>query len=67
MTEPARVKVEYAFKVNLGDYENVEIRIGVEDSAREGETVKSAFDRIDKFVSERVNNEVAEARTLRTN
>jgi hypothetical protein len=64
MAEPARVKVEYAFKVNLGNFENVEVRVGVEDSVREGETVKVAYERIDKFVSERVANEVAEARDL---
>lgn len=64
MAEPARVKVEYAFKVNLGNFENVEVRVGVEDSVREGETVRVAYERIDKFVSERVANEVAEARDL---
>lgn len=62
MPEPTRIKIEYAFKVNLGNFENVEVRVGVEDNVRQNETVSEAYDRIDKFVSAKVKHEVAEAK-----
>lgn len=58
--------VGYSFTVNLGDFENVRVHVEVTDNPRGSETVAQAYDRIDKFVSERVSNEVAEARKLRT-
>lgn len=65
MTEPARVTVEYSYTVNLGDFENIKIHVGVEDSVREGENVPKAYERIEKFVSERVTQEVLAARASR--
>lgn len=61
-TSPAaRVRVGYHFTVNLGNYENVKVVVEVEDSPRGSETVAEAYDRIEKFVSDKVSNEVAQA------
>ena len=62
---PARMHVEYAFKINLGNFSNVDIRGWVEDGPRNGETAAQAWDRIKDFVSERINDEVAEARSIK--
>ena len=61
-TTSPRVRVGYEFTVNLGNFENIKIKVDVEDSTRNNETVAQAYERIDKFVSDRVAVEVAEAR-----
>jgi hypothetical protein len=60
----ARVTVGYAFTVNLGNFENVKVHVEVTDAPRKGETVKAAYDRIEKFVSDRVEEQIAEAREV---
>lgn len=59
------VTVGYAFTVNLGDFENVKVHVEVTDAPRKGENVKQAYDRIEKFVSDRVAEQVEEARSAR--
>ena len=59
-----RVRVGYEFTINLGNFENVKVKVEVEDSPRGNETTADAYARIDKFVSERVAKEVAEARSV---
>lgn len=46
-----RVKVELAYKVNMGDFETYEIRYAIEDDAREGESAKQAHERVEDLVS----------------
>lgn len=64
---PRRIKVELAYKVNMGDYESYEIRYGIEDDARDGETIVEAHKRVEGVVSDLLWAELAEARKLSTN
>lgn len=59
--QPARIRVGYHYTVNLGNYESTKIVVEIEDNAREGETVKAAYERVEKFVSDRVTEQVVEA------
>lgn len=61
-----RVKVELAYKVNMGDFESYEVRKSIEDDARSGESAKDAHDRVEALVSELMWDEVAEARKQST-
>ena len=66
MPEPTRVTVEYSYTVNLGDFENIKIHVGVSDSVREGENVDRAYNRIESFVSKKVTDEVLNAKASRS-
>ena len=59
------VTVGYAYTVNLGDFENVKVHVEVTDTVRANENVEQAYLRIDKFVTSKVSNEVAQARQSR--
>lgn len=58
------VTVGYTFTVNLGNFENAKVHVEVTDGPRKGESVKAAYDRIEKFVSDRVTEQIAEAREV---
>lgn len=45
---------------NLGNFENVKVNIEVTDSAREGEKVGDAFDRVYGFVEAKLMQKVQE-------
>ncbi len=57
-----RVKSEYAYKMNLGDYESFEVRVGVEADALEGESTSDAYNRVSEYVEATLMRKVEEAR-----
>lgn len=61
-TEPTRIDIRLGYKVNMGNYESLDISFSVADSARPGESVGQAFDRVYAFVEKRLGEKVAEAR-----
>lgn len=61
-TEPTRVSVSLGYKVNMGNYESLDLHFSVSDSARAGETVGQAYDRVYAFVEKKLGEKVAEAR-----
>lgn len=61
------VTVGYAYTVNLGDFENVKVHVEVTDVPRGSEKAGDLYDRLDKFVSDRVNHEVAVAKAAKVN
>jgi hypothetical protein len=61
-TEPTRVSVSLGYKVNMGNYESLDLHFSVSDSARAGETAATAFDRVYAFVEKKLGEKVAEAR-----
>jgi hypothetical protein len=52
------VHVEYAYKVNMGDFESLEIRYGVTEEGRPDEKMNDLFKRVDDYVSKKVFDEV---------
>lgn len=62
-----RVKVELAYKANMGDYETYEIRYAIEDDAKPGESAVAAHKRVEQAVSDLLWAELEEARKSSTN
>ena len=56
------IKVQLACTINLGNFENVKIDVGFEDTIRKGETPDTAFDRIHKFAEDKLNEKIGEVR-----
>ena len=61
-----RVKVELAYKVNMGDFETYEVRYAIEDDAKQTENAKEAHERVEALVSALLWEEVGEARKQST-
>jgi len=55
---PVKVRVDLAYKINMGNYETLSVGYGLEADALEGETATEAFKRIEDFVSTKLFNEV---------
>ena len=61
-TEPTRVRVTLGMKVNMGNYETLNIEFAVEDSARSGETAPQLTERVYSFVEKKLIEKVTEVR-----
>ena len=57
---PPRTRVSMKFVKNLGNYESLHLEISVEDSARQGEKVHDALDRVFAFVEEQLVEKMSE-------
>jgi len=54
------VKVDLQYVRNLGNYESIRVNLGVEDSARDGETANAAMDRVYSFVEKKLIEKMEE-------
>lgn len=54
----ARIGVRISYKINLGNYEMMDVDITVEDNALPGETANQTFDRLYNFVEGKVADKV---------
>lgn len=59
---PPRISWTEGYTVNTGDFESLKLQLTVEDSLREGETVKQLEERLFNFVNKRIEAKVAQAR-----
>jgi hypothetical protein len=57
-----KIKINVGYKVNMGNYETLNLDFGIEDDQRPNETAAEAFDRVYAFVEKRLSAKVAEAR-----
>lgn len=62
MSEPAKVKWTISYTMNLGNFQSLKLDCGVEDFAREEESVEAASNRVYKFVETQLIKKVAEAK-----
>lgn len=44
--EPTRVRIGYEFLRNLGNFQNIKVKVEIEDNVRQDEKVSEARDRI---------------------
>ena len=56
--EPAKIKVDINFTVNMGNFQNFKIELGIEDWCRDGEKVGEATDRVYNFVERKMLEKV---------
>ena len=61
-TNPTRVSVGLGYKLNMGNYESLDLHFSVSDDARKGESAGEAFDRVYAFVEKRLFAKIEEAR-----
>jgi hypothetical protein len=59
--EPTKVNVTLGYTLNLGNFQSLRLDLGVVDSARNGETADQAFERVYKFVEDKLTDKIREA------
>ena len=60
--EDTKVSVTLGYTHNLGNFQSLRLDLGVVDSRRDGETIDQAFERVYKFVENKLTEKVAEAK-----
>jgi len=59
--EPTKVSVTLGYTLNLGNFQSLRLDLGVVDSSRNGETVDQSFERVYKFVEDKLTAKILEA------
>jgi hypothetical protein len=60
--EDTKVSVTIGYTLNLGNFQSLRLDLGVVDSRRNGETPDQAFERVYKFVEDKLAAKIAEAK-----
>ena len=60
--EDTKVSVTLGYTLNLGNFQSLRLDLGVVDSKRDGENIDQAFERVYKFVEDKLTEKVAEAK-----
>jgi hypothetical protein len=61
--EPTKVSVTLGYTLNLGNFQSLRLDLGVVDSKREGENTDQAFERVYKFVEDKLTAKILEAQS----
>ena len=59
--EETKVSVTLGYTLNLGNFQSLRLDLGIVDSKREGENVDQAFERVYKFVEDKLTDKIKEA------
>jgi hypothetical protein len=59
--EDTKVNVTLGYTLNLGNFQSLRLDLGIVDSRREGENINDAFERVYKFVEDKLAEKVKEA------
>ena len=59
--EDTKVSVTLGYTLNLGNFQSLRLDLGVVDSRRNGESPDQAFERVYKFVEDRLTAKIKEA------
>jgi hypothetical protein len=59
--DSTKVNVTLGYTLNLGNFQSLRLDLGVIDSKRDGETTEQAFDRVYKFVEDKLTDKIKEA------
>ncbi len=60
--EDTKVSVTLGYTLNLGNFQSLRLDLGVVDTKREGENTDQAFERVYKFVEDKLTEKIAEAK-----
>ena len=58
-----KVSVTLGYTHNLGNFQSLRLDLGVIDSKRDGENTEQAFDRVYKFVEDKLTEKIQEAQS----
>jgi hypothetical protein len=59
--QDTKVSVTLGYTLNLGNFQSLRLDLGIVDSRRNGETPDQAFDRVYKFVEDKLTTKIKEA------
>ena len=59
--EDTKVSVTLGYTLNLGNFQSLRLDLGVIDNRRDGENINDAFERVYKFVEDKLTEKVNEA------
>jgi len=62
INEPTKVSVTLGYTLNLGNFQSLRLDLGVVDSRRDGENTDQAFERVYKFVEDKLTDKLNEAK-----
>lgn len=60
--DSTKVNVTLGYTLNLGNFQSLRLDLGVVDSKRDGETTSEAFERVYKFVEDKLTEKINEAK-----
>ena len=60
--ESTKVSVTLGYTLNLGNFQSLRLDLGVVDSRRDGENTDQAFERVYKFVEDKLTDKLNEAK-----
>lgn len=58
-----KVSVTLGYTLNLGNFQSLRLDLGVVDSRRDGENINDAFERVYKFVEDKLTEKISEAKS----
>jgi len=61
--DSTKVNVTLGYTLNLGNFQSLRLDLGVVDSKREGENTEQAFERVYKFVEDKLTEKIKEAQS----
>jgi hypothetical protein len=61
--EETRINVTLGYTLNLGNFQSLRLDLGVVDSKRDGENTEQAFERVYKFVEDKLTEKINEAKS----
>jgi hypothetical protein len=59
--DSTKVSVTLGYTLNLGNFQSLRLDLGVVDSKRDGENTDQAFERVYKFVEDKLTEKIREA------
>ena len=61
--EPTKVSVTLGYTLNLGNFQSLRLDLGIIDNKRDGENTNEAFERVYKFVEDKLTEKINEAKS----
>ena len=61
--EDTKVSVTLGYTLNLGNFQSLRLDLGVVDSRHNGENINQAFERVYKFVEDKLTEKIQEAQS----
>ena len=61
--DETKVSVTLGYTLNLGNFQSLRLDLGVVDSKRDGENTDQAFERVYKFVEDKLTAKIVEAQS----
>ena len=61
--DSTKVSITLGYTLNLGNFQSLRLDLGVVDSKRDGENTDQAFERVYKFVEDKLTAKILEAQS----